>query len=896
LNARLARVKRGSVALAVCMWMLAGVGAASAAVEHRIESTHDVTLTDGWELQDVAKVPDAGAIVSSEKYKTTGWHRATVPGTVLTSLVNDGIYPDPRYGENERPEVIPDSLARTSYWYRTEVAVPVAYAGRHVWLNFDGINFSADVWVNGTNVGTMRGAFIRGRFDVSAEVKPGHKAVVAVLVTPQPHPGMPHEHTLRAGVGKNGGITAIDGPTFLSTIGWDWLPAVRDRDTGIWQKVYLSSTGDVEIENPQVTTDLPLPRTDSADVAVQTTVENLSDAVQHGVLRGSFGDVAFAREVDIAAHASKVVRFDAASDKQLHVLHPKLWWPNGYGPQNLYTLHLTFVEHDKISDAKDVSFGVRKITYSVPDSENLTLSVNGVRVFVRGGDWGLDEALKRIPPERMEAEFKLHQLANLNMIRNWVGQSTSEEFYDLADKYGMLLWDEFFQPNPGDGPNPDDMTTYMANARDKVLRFRNHPSIAIWCGRNEGPPPPEINAALSKMMAELDPTRLYQPSSTDGRGVRSGGPYHWREPRDFYTIDAAFKTETGSMSVPTIESVHAMMPWKDWESINDDWAEHDFAKGAQQGDQYPAVMAARYGAALNLADFVRKGQMMNYEAFRAMYEGREAAMFHPATAVITWMSNPAHPSFTWQIYDYDLEPMSSLFAVKEAGEVVHVALNQSTSDVFVVNTMADAWSGAVTSTVYAMDGMVLSSRVDNVAAKADAATVVAPLPAANRVSIVRLELRDKTGKLVSENFYWRGAADAPDDLQALDGMAKVTLEATASRRVSDGENVVTVTLRNPAKTVALMAHVQLRRKDGERVLPQYASDNYISLAPGESRTVTITAASADFHGESAVVDVDGWNVAVKPFVSAGVSVETNVEADPAHWPVTGLPFATVGLR
>src|ERR1039458_8996781 len=246
----------------------------------------------------------------------------------------------------------------------------------------------------------------------------------------------------------------------------------------------------------------------------------------------------------------------------------------------------------------------------------------------------------------------MHQIANYTMIRNWVGQSTSEDFYEMCDKYGIMLWDEFFQPNPGDGPNPTDLNVYLANVREKILRFRNHPAIAVWCARNEGYPPKEIDTALRKLMAELEPVRLYQPSSTAGRGVNSGGPYHWRTPREFYDFGEAFKTEIGTMSVPTLESIQGMMPEKDWETINDDWAEHDFAKGAQEGNLYPGILARRYGKITNLANFVRKAQLMNYEAYRAMYEGRNAQLFHPATAIITWMSHPAQPSFVWQLYHY----------------------------------------------------------------------------------------------------------------------------------------------------------------------------------------------------------------------------------------------------
>jgi hypothetical protein len=859
-------------------------------------------IAAGWQMQDVAKVSAPGTEVSTQAFHAGGWYTATVPGTVLTTLVDNHVYPEPLYGENNRPEIIPESLARTSYWYRTVVDVPKSFAGKHIWLNFDGINYAAEIWVNGTQVGTMRGAFARGSFDLTAlHVDHSRKAVVAVLVSPQPHPGDPHEHTLRNGLGKNGGITAIDGPTFLSTIGWDWLPAIRDRDTGIWQKVFLSATGPVLVKNPLVTTDLPLPRTDTADVGVLTTVENLTDQPQKGVLKGNIGDIRFETEVELAPHSSQLVNFDPKRMQALHIDHPKLWWPNGYGPQNLYKLHLSFEVQHKVSDSQDISFGVRKITYTVPGSENLTISVNGVPVFIRGGDWGLDEAMKRIPRERLDAQIHMHQLANLNLIRNWVGQSTSEDFYELCDKYGILVWDEFFQPNPDDGPNPTDLDTYIANVRDKILHFRNHPSIALWCARNEGPPPPEIDAALRKLMAELEPMRLYQPSSTDGHGVRSHGPYHWRTPREFYTVtDDFFKTETGSVSVPTLESIHGMMPQKDWETITDDWAEHDLAKGASGGDTYPAVTAERYGKLVNLADFVRKSQLMNYEAFRAMYEGRNAQLFHPTTGIITWMSHPAQPSFVWQLYHYDLEPNSSLFAVKSASELVHIQFNEATGELQVINNLPTPVADAVAHlSIYNLDGTVAYQHDYRVTAPPSTATSLGAVefPASlSSVHFLKLELHDASGKLLSNNFYWRALPEHQDDLTDLGKLPTVTLDAKASRNDADGKTLVTVTLRNPSANVALMTHLQLRRHSGERVLPVFYSDNYVSLVPGESRTITIEADLKDFKGEEALVVFDGWNIAVTPSSSRGISIGPNVDAQVDHWPATGLPFQTIGLR
>jgi hypothetical protein len=846
-------------------------------------------------MQYANKVNVGGETIATRDFPAGEWYGATVPGTVLTTLVDNKVYPNPAYGENDRPQVIPDALARTAVWYRTVFAIPKSYAGRHVWLHFDGINYSAAVWVNGRQVGSMRGAFIRGAFDISDAVQLGSVATLAVLVSPQPHPGTPHEHTLRDGVGQNGGVTALDGPTFLSTIGWDWLPAVPDRDTGIWRKVWVSASGAVVIRDSQVTTDLKAPDLGTAVVSVKTTLENIGNKTEDGVLHGTIGGIAFTRRVALPAHSSQTIAFDPTTDANLLLHHPRLWWPNGYGPQNLYKLHLSFTASDALSEEQDVTFGIRKITYSVPSTDALAFVVNGVRIFIRGGDWGLDDAMKHIPPERLDAQIRMHKLANLNMIRNWVGQSTSEDFFELCDKYGLLVWDEFFQPNPGDGPDPVDLETYTANVRDTILRYRNHPSIAIWCARNEGTPPREIDAAMKSMLAELDPARLYQASSSDGRSVRSHGPYRWRVPRDYFWLDEGFKSETGSMSIPTLESIQGMMPEKDWSVITDDWAEHDFAKGAASGDLYPHLIEDRYGAIENLADFVRKSQLANYEAFHAMFEGRNAEMFHPTTGVLTWMSHPAHPSFVWQLYHYDLEPNSSFFAVKNASEMVHVQLNQVTGMVQVVNNFPAPLADAkVRIQVFNVNGSLASEQV--LPAKAapssvsEAGEVIFHEPMTG-VFFVRLELIGSAGKLISRNFYWLAFPERVDHFSILDAMPKVELHATATRIDRDGTSTITVALHNPTRNIALMVHLQLRRQaTGARVLPAYYEDNYVSLTGGEDRSIAIQCANTDLQGGTALVVVDGWNVSVAPGAWGGVAVQLNENAQVDHWPHTGLPF------
>ena len=881
-SVRLSRLRR----LGAVLGILAGIFGAESVRAQSLQVPAPVDLVSGWQLQDASRIPQGGEALSRAAFTPEGWYRATVPGTVLTTLVDNGVYPEPLYGENNRPDKIPDSLCRTSYWYRLRFAVPASYSERRVWLNFEGINYRAEVWVNGAKAGDVRGAFARGTFDITSLVIPGQSAAVAVQVFPQPHPGVPLEQTVAAGTGPNGGITAIDGPTFLSSIGWDWIPGIRDRDTGIWQKVYLSATGPVVIEDPYVVSDLPLPRTDSADLTVETTVRNATPIRQTGLLLGACGPIDFQSPLTLEPNERRVVKLTSAALLQLRLANPRLWWPNGYGPQNLYRMSLRFETEAGVSDSTQVTFGIRKITYQVPDSENLTLSVNGVRVMAKGGNWGMDEAMKRIPRARLEAQVRMHQLANYTIIRNWVGQSTSEDFYELCDQYGILLWDEFFQPNPSDGPNPEDTALYLANVREKILRFRSHPSVAIWCARNEGFPPAEIDSAAQRLMAELDPTRLYQRSSTEGRGVHSGGPYRYRFPREYYEFKEAFKTELGSVSIPTLEAVHAMMPSKDWETVNDDWAEHDLCSGAQAGAKYPAVLGARFGALINLPDFVRKAQLANYEAYRAMYEGRDAKLFHPCTGVIAWMSNPAQPSFVWQLYSHDLEPNAALFAARKACEPVHIQMNESDWHLMVINNRPTPLESArAVVSVYNLDGSRQSMRELACTAAPSLATDLGAIdwpPALSRVHFVRLKLVGAQGELLSDNFYWRALPADPDNFQALNQLPATVLDAGVARRDADGKCLLEVSLHNRSGNVALMAHLQLRRRrTDERVLPVYYSDNYVSLLPGESKTISIEAARGDLGGDVPRVVLDGWNTSVAPHFfpeNGGAEIAPNSEA------------------
>ena len=889
------------------------------------------TIAGGWRMRPAPEVREDGPAISQDGFKGKDWYVATVPGTVLTTLVDRGVYPDPDYGLNNL--AIPESLNKQDYWYRVEFKGPQLGSGRRLTLTFEGINYHAAVWMNGKSLGTITGAFIRGVFDVTDVVKAGGTNVLAVRVSPPPHPGIPHEQSIKGGPGENGGMMCLDGPTFVATEGWDWVPGIRDRDTGIWQPVTLTATSVVKIGDPQVVTTLPLPDMSRADVEITVPLENSSATAVKGTLSASFEGVSVSKEMTVAPGKSSTV-LAPTEFQQLTVERPRLWWPNGYGKQELYTAKLSFTESGTESDTKQVRFGIRELTYELslldsaghlrrveysptevrarkenpvdvshqgmreipaadpfpsfyppewkegwkswvaslePGGEKassvktlqdektapyLVIKVNGVRIACRGGNWGMDDARKRVSRAKLEPYFRLHHDANVNIIRNWVGQSTEEVFYDLADEYGLLVWNDFWDSTQNYNIEAQDPALFLENARDTIARFRNHPSIAMWCGRNEGVPQPIINDGLTELVRMLDGTRYYSPSSNQVN-LQNSGPYKYMDPKLYYTtLNHGFSVETGTPSFSTLESFEAWIPKEDWWPISDDWAYHDWHQSGN-GDMAPfmAEMQAEFGAPTSLEDFERKAQMLDYVDHRAIFEGMNAHLWAPNSGRMLWMTQPAWPSNVWQILSADYDTQASFYGVKKACEPVHVQLDLSNFAVQVVNTTTAERSGmTVRADVYSLENKSLLQREEkkDVAADAMAEAFVLDLAAlmGDGVVLVKLALVNPSGATVSENFYWLGATSAA--YRKLGRMGPATV--TASARAEKGR--VVVSLKNTGNVAAIETKVTLLKADGTRVLPAYYSDNYVALLPGEARDVAIEYPV----GGATQVGLRGWNV------------------------------------
>ena len=891
-------------------------------------------IANNWELYsnaDKAVLPDDGDKISQPAFLTSSgdakWLPAIVPGTVLTTLIDRGVYPDPDFGLNNL--AIPESLNKHDYWYRVEFPAPTHAAGRRFALHFGGINYTADVWLNGHKVGEMRGAFERGVFDVTAQLRPGTNAL-AVRVAPPPHPGIPAEQSIKDGPGYDGGLMLIDGPTFVDTEGWDWMPAMRDRDTGIWQSVSLEETGTVTLGDPQVNTRLPLPDTSTADLDINMPVHNSGSVARSVVLNATF-EGAQVHTTATVPPGDTTLHLTPDHFAALHLTHPKLWWPNGYGDPNLYHLHVTLSSGGGVSDERTVTFGVREVTYELtlfdhtgnlrrvdvnptlalgksydpvdvrhedmrqtatgwastidPAAENtaavrpvvdepgltdLVIKVNGVRIAVRGGNWGMDDTRKRISRAHLEPYFRLHREANLNMIRNWVGQNTEEVFYQLADEYGLMVWNDFWASTENYNAEPGDPELFVENARDTVRRYRNHPSIVVWCGRNEGVPPPVLNEKLISMLHEEDGTRFYSPSS-NAVNLRPSGPYHWVDPTLYFSKlnAAASQSELGISSFPTREAFeHTVAPADRW-PVSDAWAYHDWHQ-SEGGNTHELMrqLALQLGPFDSLPEFERRIQLFNYVDHQAISAGMYAHLWKPNSGRMIWMTQPAWPSTMWQMYSSDYDTQASFYGIRKANAPLHVQMDLSDHTVQLVNTTRDAAHGLhVHAIVASPENETLASKDVSVDAAANVTAPLFVLPVTDLFEkhplvFVRLELRNAAGVLIADNFYW--VAKDPEDNRAMEKLASASVnsgvKAAADVTVDGGrEKVWRVHLRNTGSDAAIALKLTLRHTDGTRILPAYYSDNYLSLLPGEERTVSIQAPVDAAGANSAHVSLRGWN-------------------------------------
>jgi exo-1,4-beta-D-glucosaminidase len=863
-------------------------------------------LSNGWTLQSSAKVTAKGEAISGPSFHADDWIQADVPTTVVAAQVKSGLLPDPFYAMNLRqyPGVSypvgfnfsnipmpPDSAYAVSWWYRKEFTLPNTFAGKTAWLNFRGINYRANIYLNGKQIANSKevaGAWRTYEFNVTSVLKPDNN-VLAVQVW------APSENSLS--------ITFVD-----------WNPAPPDKNMGLWREVYLTASGPVALRHPAVLSKVDSPANNAAHLTVTALLKNASDHPVKGTLKGKIENIEFAQSVELAAGESKDAVFLPDHYPQLNLINPRLWWPAQMGTPNLYDLDLSFEVDGEISDLSRTKFGIREITSKVaeeaPGREKRLFKINGKNILIRGGGWTPD-MMMRETSERLGDEFRYVRDMGLNTVR-LEGKIESEEFFERADREGVLVMAGWcccdFWEHWGSWKD-EDFEIAKSSLRDQIYRLRRHPSMLVWLNGSDNPPPPDVEEMYLKIESDLrwpNPvisSATAKPTAVSGEsGVKMTGPYEYVAP-SYWAADPnratasqacnpggcggayGFNTETSmGPAIPPIESIERMVPkdhlWTADGSLDEYWSYHAGGGAFKTMRVFTDALNARYGKVGSVQDYTSKSQLMTYEGVRAMYEAYSRNKY-TSTGVIQWMLNNAWPSMIWHLYDYYLRPGGGYFGAKKAMQPLDPVYGYDDHSVWLVSSQyADAKGLKLTARVFNIDGTEKFAKEISLDASADSTQKVFELPRVEGLSpayFLDLRVTDSSGKLVGSNFYW--LSTKPEtldwaksnwyttptasyaDYTSLARMPKVKL-SVSSHSTPDAENEVTsVSVENPSKTLAFFVRLKLDKgKGGEEILPVLWQDNYISLLPGEKREITATYRSSSLGGAQPEVEVSGWNV------------------------------------
>ena len=846
----------------------------------------EIPLHEGWTLQSACKVSDPATTISSPEYRPAGWLTVSVPTTVLAAQVAAGVYKDVYFGMNLRS--IPgasypigenfsnlpmpaDSPYRCGWWYRKRFDVPAAEPGGRFALQFDGINYSADVWVNGVRIADqsqVRGAYRTYEFDVTQAVHTGMKNVVAVQVF--------------APTEKDLGMNWVD-----------WSPMPPDKNMGLWSDVRLVTGGPVAVRHTAVLTHFEDDNLQTALLTVTADLHNGSGRAIQGEVVADVAGRRLSQQVNIPAGEMVSVTFRPEEFLQLRLSHPRLWWPADYGDQPLENATVQFVANGRTSDQEQVRFGVREITSEFTLRGHRLFRINGKPILIRGGGWAPDMML-RSSHDRLVQQFDLVRDLHLNTIR-LEGKIESDEFLRLADERGVLVlagwcccdyWEKWTEWSAG------DIHIAAASLESHLLRMRSHPSVLGWMYASDNPPPAEVERRYREVIAQ---TRWPNPvissasgtptSSTGASGVKMTGPYDYVAPSYWYQDTSkfggafGFNTETGPGAAPEqVPELKRFLPDSAlWPPDNPVWNFHAGGEEFKNLSLFNRAMTDTYGPVDNIESYARIAQTMAYDGERAMFEAYSGHRY-TSTGVIQWMANNAWPSLIWHLYDYYLVPGGGYYGAKKANEALHIQYAYDQRAAVVVNsTLSDTYDMEATVEVFGPDLKPLftkSQTLDVVPANSSQVAIDIPASvwgAGSQFSFVRLSLAKGGGVTVSSNFYWVPSAltvfdwakttfvntpvrqpEVMTDLRKLPG---ATVEAKAD---TEGDAVI-VHIANHSKALAFQLEAEAFDESGNLIPMVMWNDNYLELMPGESAVLS-AAVPRSYVGETLKVRLSGWNV------------------------------------
>jgi Beta-galactosidase/beta-glucuronidase len=849
-----------------------------------VTSAHEqYELKSGWQCQNIKQVTVAGEQLSQANFALNGWTPATVPGTVLTTMLDNKQVPDPFYGMNNKkiPDIYNTGRDYYTYWFVKEFRELPATGSDQVYLNLRGVNYACDIFLNGKKVNAQRhyGMDLRQSYNITSLLAKSGNNRLAVIVYPVDPVGEPN-----GGQGGDGRIAKNLSHQY--TAGWDWIQPIHDRNTGIWDKVTIEKTHGVVLRNPHIITFVPGKRDPEAKqqapalIRATVEVENPQSKAIRGTVEYIIDGQTVRQTVVLSASATTEVKLPDFTLK-----NPKLWWPHMYGEHPLYDLKYRFIAADgNVLDDTDVKVGVREITHTWNDhTRSMQFAVNGQKIFIKGGNWIISDAMLRFSPERYDAEIRFHRDMNLNLIRIWGGAIIERpEFYAACDKYGMLVFQDFWFSGDCNGrwvdpmkkedqwtrrQYPDDHALSLKSMADMIKMVRNHPSLAIWCGGNEIPPPADILVPLQdSILPKLDGTRcFFKYSNTDSMSYNSiggngDGPYTIQDTKTFWSYRTfPFNSEVGSVGTGDAESLERFLPVENQlvpdylnNRIDSVWDYHK--------DIGYANSIVPYGNPKNIKEFGDIVQLVNFDQYRALAEGFSAHSWDWYTGFIIWKTQNPWTALRGQMYDYYLDVNACLYGLRNGSEPLHVMCNPTDGMVMIVNNNFHGYHDVMLKTSFIdLEGKEIPGNDILVEVSPASVQQYFPMKAdidkqrAQKGTFLKMQLVDARQTVMSENIYW--LPDSTGNYSGLKNMRKADVSVTAHKVSS---NTIEVKISNPGgNPLAFFNRISLvDPATGKRVMPVFYDNNYVSVLPGSEKTIRL-----EYNGNvNAKVTVEGWNV------------------------------------
>lgn len=838
-----------------------------------------LSLGQDWQLQPLGKWSDDGKLVEPDVYADENLINCSVPNTVLGALTESGKYEDIYFSDNL--ERIPVEWFKTHWRYLKKFNVDQNLAGTYSRLCFDGINYSAEIYLNGEKIGaadTILGAFNRFELDVTGIIKSKDNELEVRVFPPKPGD---------------------------FTIGFvDWTPRPPDRNMGLFRGVSLRLNGAVSINNAFVKSEINHQNLKEAEITIESRVINHSGEEVTALVQAVIEDIKVEQEIKLQPHENKTVVWAPDRFSELKLTNPRLWWPYTMGSPELYQLHMVCKVKNALSDSVNQTFGIREVSDYINEQGSRAYKVNGRDVQIRSGGW-TDDLLLRENPENVKAQVLYTKSMNLNCIRLEGIWGAGQTLYDICDEQGVLLmvgwscqweWDEYLGKECdrfGGIKTQEDMDLVNHYLENQVLWLRHHPSIFVWVMGSDMLPRPALEKMYLNTLAKDDPTRptlmacaVRTSEVTGPTGVKMNGPYDYVSPNYWY-IDTkhggayGFNTETGpGPQIPPIESLQKMFPEDKLWPVNEIWNYHSGRNQFNTIDNYYNALEKRYGQSENIHEFVQKAQLANYEAIRPMFEAF-AVNKAEAGGVVQWMLNASWPKLYWQLYDYYLMPNGAFFGTQSALKPLNIIYNYGDKNIYVSNDQYESKTGLLADIKFLdKNSKEIFHKEVRFEIGEYSSIKILDMPAIKGLTSVYfadLSIKSSEGKVLSNSFYWLSAKeDVPDfknsewfvtplkqyaDFTGLSSLPKTEIVSEIKVEKKENQTIVKVDLKNSSDKLAFFIELKLKGKQSnEVILPVFWSENYISILPGQEKVLSVAVNNSDLNGDEPLIEINGYNL------------------------------------